>query len=150
MSMTELKMSFPTEKLDALRFFMGKKEQSIEKELQDYLDRTYEKLVPAQMREYLESRIEPESPKEQAAAVQQASGQEQSPTDQQNSVEQTPSNQQVPDMGTEKAPAAKDRTARSARRQKEQNAAEPSNAPETPAEENLTDLEEGQGMSMSM
>lgn len=150
MSMTELKMSFPTEKLDALRFFMGKKEQSIEKELQDYLDKTYEKLVPAQMRAYLESRIESDSPKEQAAAVQQASGQEQSPADQQNSVEQTPSNQQVPDMGTEKALAAKDRTTRSVRRQKEQNAAEPSNAQETPAEENLTDLEEGQGMSMSM
>lgn len=150
MSMTELKMSFPTEKLDALRFFMGKKEQSIEKELQDYLDKTYEKLVPAQMREYLESRIEPESAKEQSVAGQQASSQEQSATDQQNSAEQTPINQQVPDMEAEKAPAAKDRSARSARRQKEQNAAEPSYTPETPAEaENLT-VQESQGMSMGM
>lgn len=61
MSMTELQLSFPTEKLDALRFFMDKKQQSIEHELQDYLDKTYEKLVPAQVREYVESRMEPVS-----------------------------------------------------------------------------------------
>ncbi|OCN02075.1 hypothetical protein A7X67_04895 [Clostridium sp. W14A] len=59
MSMTELNLSFPTEKLDALRFFMDKKQQSVEHELQDYLDKTYEKLVPAQVREYVESRMEP-------------------------------------------------------------------------------------------
>ena len=58
MSMTELNLSFPTEKLDALRFFMDKKQQSVEHELQDYLDKTYEKLVPAQVREYVESRME--------------------------------------------------------------------------------------------
>ena len=61
MSTTELNLSFPTEKLDALRFFMDKKQQSIEHELQDYLDKTYEKLVPAQVREYVESRMEPVS-----------------------------------------------------------------------------------------
>lgn len=59
MSMTELQLSFPTEKLDALRFFMDKKQQSVERELQNYLDKTYEKLVPAQVREYVESRMEP-------------------------------------------------------------------------------------------
>jgi hypothetical protein len=58
MSMTELKVSFPTEKLDALRFFMDKKQQTVEQELKDYLDKTYEKLVPAQVREYVESRME--------------------------------------------------------------------------------------------
>ncbi|NMA26106.1 MAG: hypothetical protein GX936_10670, partial [Clostridiales bacterium] len=58
MSMTELKVSFPTEKLDALRFFMDKKQQTVEQELQDYLNKTYEKLVPAQVREYVESRME--------------------------------------------------------------------------------------------
>lgn len=57
MSMTELKVSFPTEKLDALRFFMDKKQQTVEQELKDYLDKTYEKLVPAQVREYVESRM---------------------------------------------------------------------------------------------
>jgi len=58
MSTTELKLSFPTEKLEALRFFMDKKELTIEQELQDYLDKTYEKAVPAQVREYIESRRE--------------------------------------------------------------------------------------------
>ena len=41
MSNTELKVLFPTEKLDALRFFMGKKELTIEQELKDTLDKTY-------------------------------------------------------------------------------------------------------------
>ncbi|WP_283675501.1 MULTISPECIES: DUF6103 family protein [Clostridia] len=58
MSTTELKLSFPTEKLEALRFFMDKKELTIEQELQDYLDKTYEKAVPTQVREYVESRME--------------------------------------------------------------------------------------------
>lgn len=40
MSTTELKLSFPTEKLEALRFFMDKKELTIEQELQNYLDKT--------------------------------------------------------------------------------------------------------------
>ena len=53
MSTTELKLSFPTEKLEALRFFMDKKELTIEQELQNYLDKTYEKAVPAQVREYV-------------------------------------------------------------------------------------------------
>lgn len=57
MSMTELKVSFPTEKLDALRFYMDKKQQTMEQELKDCLDKTYEKTVPAQVREYLESRM---------------------------------------------------------------------------------------------
>ena len=67
MSMTELNLSFPTEKLDALRFFIDKKQQSVEQKLQDYLDKTYEKLVPAQVREYVESRMEPVSAQRQEA-----------------------------------------------------------------------------------
>jgi hypothetical protein len=58
MSMSELKVSFPSEKLEALRFFMDKKDLTIEQELKDYLDKTYEKAVPAQVREYVESRME--------------------------------------------------------------------------------------------
>jgi hypothetical protein len=73
MSMTELKVSFPTEKLDALRFFMDKKQQTIEQELQDYLDKTYEKLVPAQVREYLECRMEQTPAQQQAQEPEQAS-----------------------------------------------------------------------------
>jgi len=72
MSMTELKIPFPSERLDALRFFMDKKEQTVEQELKDYLDKTYERVVPANVREYVESRMEQEAPQEQAAEPQQA------------------------------------------------------------------------------
>lgn len=71
MSTTELKLPFPTEKLDALRFFMEKKEQTIEQELKDYLDKIYERVVPVHVREYVESRIEPEVTQEQVAESQQ-------------------------------------------------------------------------------
>ncbi|WP_041272685.1 DUF6103 family protein [Desulfitobacterium hafniense] len=58
MSITELKITFPTEKLNALRFFMEKKQQTPEQDLQEYLDKAYEKMVPAQVREYVESHME--------------------------------------------------------------------------------------------
>lgn len=135
MNMTELKVSFAAEKLDALRFFMGKKQQAIEQELQEYLDKTYEKIVPAQVREYVESHIE------------QPSAQEQTPTDQQVSSPQ----QQAPEQDKEKAPAAKDRPARSPRRQKEQVVTGSSFASEAQTEtEGPAEQEEGQGMTMSM
>lgn len=53
---TELTILFPTEKLEALRFFMRKKELDIERELKDYLEKTYERIVPVHVREYVESR----------------------------------------------------------------------------------------------
>lgn len=83
MSMTELNISFPTEKLEALRFFIGKKDQTIEQELQDYLDKTYEKMVPAQVREYVESRMG------QAPAQQQTPEQEQSAASSERPARQT-------------------------------------------------------------
>jgi len=72
MSTTELKIPFPSERLDALRFFMEKKEQTVEQELMDYLNKTYERLVPANVREYVESRLEQEPSQEQAIEPQQA------------------------------------------------------------------------------
>ncbi len=54
---TELTILFPTEKLEALRFFMRKKELDIEREMKDYLEKTYERIVPVHVREYVESRI---------------------------------------------------------------------------------------------
>ena len=71
MSTTELKIPFPSEKLNALRFFMDKKEQIVEQELKDYLNKTYERVVPAQVREYVESRMETGAIQEQAAESQQ-------------------------------------------------------------------------------
>lgn len=65
MSNTELKVMFSEEKLEALRFFLGKKELTVEQELKDTLDKTYEKVVPAHVREYVESKIEQAPTQEQ-------------------------------------------------------------------------------------
>lgn len=82
MSMTELKVSFPTEKLDALRFFMDKKQQTIEQELRDCLDKTYEKTVPAQVREYVESRAEQAPAQQRAPDAEQPSSSRERPAHQ--------------------------------------------------------------------
>lgn len=54
MEQTELKIQFPDEKLDALRYFLEKKDSTVEDELRDHLDKTYEKVVPPQVREFVE------------------------------------------------------------------------------------------------
>ena len=64
MSNTKLKILFPAEKLDALRFFMDKKDLNVEQELTETLDKTYEKIVPIHVREYVESRLEQEAAKD--------------------------------------------------------------------------------------
>jgi len=121
---TELTILFPTEKLDALRFFMGKKELDVEQELKDYLDKTYEKVVPAHVREYVESRLDQASPQEETPG--------------QRAQEQQPEPQ-------------RERQSRQTRRQREQEVSgsaslsSQARQPELPEEP-----EESQGMSMSM
>ena len=51
---TLLKVSFPNEKLEALRFYMNEKELTVEGELQKYVDNIYQKYVPAPTRRYLD------------------------------------------------------------------------------------------------
>ena len=51
---TILKVSFPNEKLEALRFYMSEKELTVEGELQKYVDNIYQKYVPAPTRRYLD------------------------------------------------------------------------------------------------
>ncbi len=51
-------ISFEQEKLSALQFYAGKKDADIQSELDDCLQKLYEKYVPAQTREYIESRTE--------------------------------------------------------------------------------------------
>ena len=51
---TILKVSFPNEKLEALSFYMGEKELTVEGELQKYVDNIYQKYVPAPARRYLD------------------------------------------------------------------------------------------------
>lgn len=127
MSTTELKVPFPSERLDALRFFMDKKQQTVEKELQDYLDKTYERFVPQNVREYVESRIEPEQNQEQTAESQQASA-----------------------TGENLAPVSRERQPRPSRRQREQAAPETPPAPESQTEAQEPAEEEVQGMTMGM
>lgn len=102
MSMTELRVSFPTEKLDALRFFMDKKQQTIEQELQDYLDKTYEKLVPAQVREYVENRMDQAPAQQRAPDAEQPSSRERPARQTRRQREQAAAGQSaVPDAPSE-------------------------------------------------
>lgn len=48
------------EKLQAIRQYMGKKDTLLEDELQETLLKIYEKYVPTAVREYIDSRPEPE------------------------------------------------------------------------------------------
>ena len=127
MSTTELKIPFPSERLDALRFFMEKKDQTIEQELKDYLNKTYERLVPLNVREYVESRLEPETAQEQEAESQQTSA-----------------------SGENQTPAPRERQPRQSRRQREQAATEAPSAPEAQSEAETPTEEEAQGMTMRM
>lgn len=65
MKKATLQIGFDSEKLGALKQYMSKKEVSIETELDDVMQKLYEKHVPAPVREYIESRDadEQEQPK---------------------------------------------------------------------------------------
>ena len=57
MDKTELTVTIEPERLDALRYFLSAKEKSTpQRELQRALEELYEKYVPAEMREYLDSK----------------------------------------------------------------------------------------------
>lgn len=53
-------ISYDQEKLKALQFYMGKKDYNLDVELDAFVQKLYEKYVPAQTREYIESMAEPE------------------------------------------------------------------------------------------
>ena len=57
MKNTTLNVTFNTEKLDALVFHMGKKEADRQGELNDTIQKLYEKFVPQATREYIEDKI---------------------------------------------------------------------------------------------
>lgn len=50
------------EKLRAIQFYVGRKNSTMEAELEDCVNRIYEKYVPAQTREYIESIAAPARP----------------------------------------------------------------------------------------
>lgn len=60
MKKANITVSFEQEKLKALQFYAGKKDISLTAELDDSLQKLYEKYVPAQTREYIESTAEDE------------------------------------------------------------------------------------------
>jgi len=64
------------EKLKALQFYAGKKEADLQGELEEFLQKLYEKYVPAQTREYIESqtgqvREQPKRPSQPSRPVPQ-------------------------------------------------------------------------------
>jgi hypothetical protein len=61
MKKASVQVSFDAEKLGAIKQFMGKKDSELQTELDDVMQKLYEKYVPAPVREYIDSRdSEPE------------------------------------------------------------------------------------------
>ena len=54
MEKVSLQVTFPKEKLDALRFYMNEKQLTVEEELQKHIKNTYDKYVPSATRRYLD------------------------------------------------------------------------------------------------
>lgn len=51
---SEIKIKFPKQKLDALTFFLRKRDTTVEAELGNALSRLYDKYVPPTVRDYLD------------------------------------------------------------------------------------------------
>ena len=63
------------EKLRAIQFYVGRKNSTVEAELEDCVNKIYEKYVPAQTREYIESIAAParsSGPRRPASAAEEA------------------------------------------------------------------------------
>lgn len=58
MKKVTVSIQFEQEKLRAIQFYAGKKDTTLEEELGDVMQKLYEKYVPAQTREYIESMAE--------------------------------------------------------------------------------------------
>ena len=65
MNKTTIQMAFDAEKLGAIRQYMEKKDADLNAELDDFMQKLYEKYVPAAVREYIETRPETAEPKPQ-------------------------------------------------------------------------------------
>ena len=60
MKKTTISIEIETEKLRAIQFYAAKKDTTLEAEIEEFVAKTYEKYVPAQTREYIESAEESE------------------------------------------------------------------------------------------
>jgi len=56
MKQATLQIKFDEEKLNAIKQYMGKNDAALDNELEDVIQKLYEKHVPAPVREYIESR----------------------------------------------------------------------------------------------
>lgn len=61
MKATNLTVSFDSEKLDALAYHMGKKDANLQSELNDTIQKLYEKHVPQATREYIDDKLSREA-----------------------------------------------------------------------------------------
>ncbi|EGD45803.1 hypothetical protein Cpap_0170 [Ruminiclostridium papyrosolvens DSM 2782] len=68
MKKSTISIVFDAEKLGAIKQYMGKKEAELEKELEDAVQKLYEKFVPVAVREYIEAREASEQEKPKASA----------------------------------------------------------------------------------
>ena len=141
MKKTNLQVSFDADKLNALQFYMTKREVNVEDELQAHLDKLYKKTVPAQVREYVESQSESEAPKQEFKSEDSAARPELKKDD--NDLKQDAK----ADDGkiSEKQPRQSKR-----QREKELTTAEQSETLSEKIVESEEAEEENQGMSMSM
>lgn len=61
MKKATLTISFDSEKLDALAYHMGKKDTDLQTEMEDTIQKLYEKHVPQATREYIDDKISREA-----------------------------------------------------------------------------------------
>lgn len=63
MEKTEIRISIESERLEALTYFLQKKEtSSLQRELGKILDELYEKTVPPDVRDYIDGRLKKAAP----------------------------------------------------------------------------------------
>lgn len=77
MKKATLTITFEKEKLDALTYYMEKKDVKLQAELSDTIQKLYEKYVPQPTREYIEDKLQcenmPSKPKKMEIAKANAS-----------------------------------------------------------------------------
>ncbi len=63
MEKNEITLSFDSEKMRALEFYLGKENTTVQKKMNEALGQLYETAVPEPVREYLDAKFAPAKPK---------------------------------------------------------------------------------------
>ena len=93
MKLSAIQVKFETSKYQALKRYAVKKEVSLEQELEETLNRLYRKLVPPDVREYIEEGDDIE--KTGKPKVKKDENEEKEPEKEQNQTEQPQDSQSV-------------------------------------------------------